>query len=85
MKEFGVRTLKEGYNGFHHIDRWQLTKENVNTVLDIHRDYRIEGDFEEMWNFLTNPDQKDAFDLYLGETRSYLGTDEEYFAMRLDS
>ena len=79
---FGVLILSEGHNGGCAIIRYKLTIDNVNKMLDHYAPYRLPGDLDEAYDFLTNPQRKDDHNLYLGQTESYLGSDEEYFFVR---
>ena len=82
-KEFGVRIRREDRDGLDYVGRWELTDDNLHTVLNIYGDYRVEGDFDKLHDFLTNPERRHDRDLYLGQTESSVSPDEEYFAVRL--
>lgn len=82
-KEFGVRIRREDRDGRDYIGRWELTNDNLHTVLNIYGDYRVEGDFDKLYDFLTNPDRQHDPDLYLGQKESSVSPDEEYLAVRL--
>ena len=79
---FGVLIRKEGHDGYFAIIRYKLTIDNINKMLDYYAPYRLPGDIDEAYDFLTNPQRKDDNNLYLGQTESYLGSDEEYYFVR---
>ena len=83
MKEFGVLILKEGHDGFTYVDRYQFTTENLNWALNTYSPYRIDGDFNDAYDYLTNPERIDEPGLYIGQTETRFGTDEEYRLVRV--
>ena len=84
MLEFGVLTHKEGHNGIHCVDRYHFNLENLDWVLDRYKDYRVIGDLNEAYEFLTKPDRSDEPNLWLGCTSAPSGGDEEeYFLVRV--
>lgn len=82
-KEFGVRIRRDNRDGRDYIGRWEMTDDNLHTVLNVYGDYRVEGDFDKLKDFLTNPDRRHDPDLYLGQNESRFSADEEYHAVRL--
>ena len=83
MKEFGIVILKEGHDGCTCVDRYKFTMENLDRVLDTYSPYRIKGDLEDAYDFLINPDRINEPDLYVGQTETRFGTDEEYRLTRI--
>ena len=83
MKEFGVLILKEGHNGFTCIDRYKFTMENLDWVLETYSPYRLKGDLEEAYDFLIDQKKNRKDYLYIGQTETRFGTDEEYRLVRI--
>ena len=85
MLEFGVITQSYGHNGYYLEEKYMFTLDNLDLVLDKYRDYRVKGDRNEAYDFLTNPKRRKEPSLWLGYTEAYpFGDDEEYFLVRGD-
>ena len=83
MLEFGVVTQSSGHNGFYLEQKYTFSLENLDWVLDKYRDYRVKGDRDELYDFLTNPDRKEEMNIWLGCSSAPSGGDEEeYFLVR---
>ena len=84
MKEFGVLILSEGFNGYTCVDRYQFTMENLEWVLETYSPYRVEGDLDAAYDFLTNTKRVNEPELYIGQTEDRYGRDaEEYRLTRI--
>ena len=82
MVKFGVLVMSAGHDKIHYVSEHELTLDNIETTLNLHANYRIPGDLDHAYDFLTNPKRKGEHNLYIGQTESWLGTDEEYFFVR---
>ena len=79
---FGVLVLSEGHDRIHWVSQYKLTLDNINQVLNMYANRRLTGDLDHAYDFLTNPERKNDHNLYIGNSESMLGTDEEYFFVR---
>ena len=84
MLAFGIVTVHHGHNRYVHKEHYQFNLENLDWALDKYANNRIEGDRDELYSFLTDPNRKDEIRLYIGSTEGYpFGDDEEYFITRV--
>ena len=79
MLAFGIVTVHHGHDRYVHKEHYQLSLENLDWALDKYANYRIKGDRNEAYDFLTNPERKDEPRLYIGSTDSNGYDEEEYF------
>ena len=82
MVKFGVLVMSSGHDRIFYISEHELTIDNIDIALKMHANYRIPGDLDHAYDFLTNPERKGEHNLYIGNSESYLGDEEEYFFVR---
>ena len=80
--KFGVLVMSSGHDRIFYVSEHELTIDNIETTLNLHANYRIVGDLDHAYDFLTNPQRKGEHNLYIGNSESYLGFEEEYFFVR---